>query len=321
MNSKMSKKLVETEFAYTECLTKPVILAVDDDRSQLIFLEAQLKKLGYDVVCAKNGYEALEIVHAQAASIAAILLDREMPGMNGLDVTLEIKKHPKWSRIPIIMQTGSGQSEQVKEGIDAGVFYYLIKPLKEELLKATVAAAIRESKQNSILKDEFQRHTSSFALMDRAHFTFSTLEEAEQLACFLAYLYPEPERVVQGITNLLHNAVEHGNLNIGYKEKSNLLLENRWREEVERRENLPENKSKKVEVSFKKSLKEFILTIEDEGAGFDYQSYLEVDPSRASSHNGRGIAIANAASFDSLEYNDKGNKVTAILHRENELTW
>ena len=79
--------------------------------------------------------------------------------------------------------------------------------------------------------------------MRQARFHFRTLEEAANLAYKIAACFPEPQKAAFGLNELMHNAVEHGNLGIGYDEKANLLRSGSWREEVERRLNFPENQA------------------------------------------------------------------------------
>ena len=63
------------------------------------------------------------------------------------------------------------------------------------------------------------------------------------------------------------------------------------------------------------------MKIIDTGKGFQWRKYMEIDPARAQDNHGRGIAQANAVSFDQLEYNDIGNEVTAFVSNEAELDW
>jgi anti-sigma regulatory factor (Ser/Thr protein kinase) len=67
-----------------------------------------------------------------------------------------------------------------------------------------------------------------------------------------------------------------------------------------------------VRVHFTKSASDCFLRIEDEGDGFNWREYLQVDTARATHNHGRGIAMANMISFDELRYNDRGNQVTAV---------
>ena len=105
------------------------------------------------------------------------------------------------------------------------------------------------------------------------------------------------------------NAVEHGNLGITYAEKTELVLGGRWHAEVDRRLALPENAPKKVEVHFSRRPAAFEVTIRDQGKGFDFSRYLDFDPRRLFDPHGRGIAMARADCFDSVEYQAPGNVV------------
>jgi anti-sigma regulatory factor (Ser/Thr protein kinase) len=82
--------------------------------------------------------------------------------------------------------------------------------------------------------------------------------------------------------------------------------------------NLPEYADKELTVIFEKKGDTYYLQVTDQGEGFNWKSFLEFDPSRASHNHGRGIAMANMIAFDRLVYNDKGNQVTAIMQSRDE---
>ena len=294
-------------------------LVVDDHKTMRAMLQAQLKSLGYNTSTACDGKEAWDIIQREYQTIDVVLLDREMPVMNGLEVVALMKANPKLKNIPVIMQTASDSPVQVQEGIDAGVFYYLTKPFNEAMLKSVLSAAIRELHQHKILQAELKLHHTSFNLLDTCRFYYKTLPEAEGLSCFLANCYPNPERVVGGLAELLINAVEHGNLGIAYTEKTWLIKTDTWHDEVMRRIDLPEFKEKRVEVLFSHADDGTYIRITDEGKGFDWKKFLEIDPSRSQDNHGRGIALAKAISFDSITYNAAGNRVTAFISDEAEL--
>lgn len=296
------------------------ILAVDDDRTTLLMLEAQLKSCGYEVITALSGEEALELARLHVERIDAVVLDRMMPGLDGLAVVNHFKHDEALRHIPIVMQTGSDSPQQIREGIDAGVFYYLTKPVQESVLQSVVAAALRERQQARLLTDQQSQRNLGFLLIDTCRFHFQTLPQAEALAVFLANSFPDPKRSVIGLAELLINAVEHGNLGIGYAEKTVLLNEGTWRNEVMRRSELPQYMNKRVEVLLQLKPEGVFAQITDEGEGFDWKSYLMIDPSRTTDNHGRGIAQANAQSFDSLRYNARGNQVLAAVYTAKEQT-
>jgi CheY-like chemotaxis protein len=301
-------------------MNKPLVLAVDDDRTLRMMLVSMLEALGYAVQEAQNGRQALDIILERKDEIDAILLDREMPVMTGLELIKHIKDNSELSELPIIMQTGSDSPENIKEGIDAGVFYYLTKPVNKEVLKSVLSAAIRESAQRRERAGALKKHQVSFNLIETCRFRFKTLSEAEYLASFLANCLPDAGRSVSGLAELLINAVEHGNLGITYAEKSQLIAEDGWIEEVERRLRDAKYKDRQVTATYRRRDEGWYITIADQGAGFDWKNYLYLDPARATDGHGRGIALANAMSFDRLSYNERGNEVTAFVGRDSSGT-
>lgn len=304
---------------YSEGLIK--VLIVDDERVVRSLMQSLIEDLGHDVDTAANGQEAMDKLSADKSGFDIVILDREMPRMDGLGVVARMKEDRDLRTIPIIMVTGSNRPEEIRQGINAGVFYYLTKPIDAEILKSVFASAQREVETQKILKKDLKKHKTSFNLIHSAIFELKTVSEAEDLSVFIANCFPEPERVITGLAELVINGVEHGNLGISYKEKTDLIKRGLWQAEADRRVILPENKHKKVRVTFCRKEAELYVKIEDEGKGFDWQRYLEVDPARAMDNHGRGIAYARAVSFDEIHYNAAGNIVTAIYRHEEKLEW
>lgn len=297
------------------------VLIVDDDRVMRMIVQRQIDDLGHETETAINGRKAMDILNADKSKFDIIVLDREMPEMGGLEVVARMKADMDLRKIPIIMATGSKRPEDIKKGIDAGVFYYLTKPIDGDVLNSVLISAVREVEMQKNLKRELKKHKTSFNLIHSATFYLRTIAEAEALAAFLANCYPDPERVIVGLAELITNAVEHGNLSISYEEKTDLVERGVWRKEVDRRLNLPGRMEKKVEVVFRRNDDGLYVRILDEGKGFDWRRYLEIDPARATHNHGRGIAQANAVSFDELRYNTAGNEVIAIVREAEELDW
>ncbi|MBU1565749.1 MAG: response regulator [Proteobacteria bacterium] len=293
---------------------KTTILAVDDNPAALRLIQLMLERGDYRVLTAVNGRDALAVLAANVDSIDIILLDRLMPEMDGLEVCEKIRADDKLRAIPIIMQTAAGRPQEIKEGIEAGVFYYLVKPLNSETLLSIVASArqkLRKYRQNE--HENLQRQ-ESLALVQSMKCFFKTTEEGDKLATFLAQFFPNPDLALPGISELFLNAVEHGNLAISYELKSELVQTNRWKEEVDKRLTDPLYRDRVVTVLLEKTDESCSLRIHDEGEGFSWEQYLHVDPSRATHNHGRGIAMANMMSFDELIFNVRGNQVTGIVY-------
>ena len=294
------------------------ILAVDDNPTSLRLLESILERKNFDVRTAVNGVEAMAILNEFHDTIDIILLDKMMPEMDGIEVCNAMKANEKLRYIPIIMQTAANHPEEISEGIAAGVFYYLTKPLNAEMLLSIVEAAGKQVRRHKLLRTEMERRKISFGLVQILKCTFKTLDEAEGLSIFLANYFDDPDRTLTGISELLVNAVEHGNLGISYEEKSTLVAEKKWQLEVTNRLEDPQYAERLVTVIFERKKDACYIQISDEGNGFDWKQFLEVDPSRAMHNHGRGIAMANMLCFSKLVYNDKGNQVTGIIKTEDE---
>lgn len=290
------------------------VLAVDDNPASLRLIQMMLERENYRVLTAVSGREAMDLLAGEGRNVDIILLDRIMPEMDGIEVCRRLKADEKLRAIPIIMQTAAGRPQEIKEGIEAGVFYYLVKPLVAETLLSIVASALSKFRKYRQDEHENEQRRGSIALVRSMKCVFRTVEEGEKLAVFLAQFFPDPDLVITGISELFLNAVEHGNLAISYDLKSELVRDNRWKQEVEKRLADPQYRDRVVTVVLKRSEDSCFLQIQDEGQGFDWEQYLHVDPGRATHNHGRGIAMANMMSFDELFYNVRGNQVIAVVH-------
>lgn len=295
------------------------LLAIDDDQLTLAMMEKGLTNKGHHVLTADSGEAGLSLLQRHVDAVEVVLLDRRMPGLDGIGVVRRMKADSELRQIPIIMLTGADSIAEMREGMDAGVFYYLVKPAEESVLDSVLAAALRETRQRRMLYDVLARHRCAAQFIETARFRCRTLADAELLSSFLAGCFPEPERVLTGVAELLVNAVEHGNFGVGYQAKGELLKLGEWENEIERRSVMPEHAEKYVEIVLQRKDDGTYLQITDMGEGFDWQAYLTIDPSRATHNHGRGIAQAVAQCFDELRYNPKGNQVLAkVAHAVEE---
>jgi len=294
------------------------ILIVEDDILSMGFMVAHIEKLGHNIHQAEDGEQALEYLRQNPDVIDVVLMDREMPNMDGLSAVQHMKADPALQDIPVIMVTGADSDQQIREGIEAGVFYYLIKPVDGAVMASVLDAALRENRQRKSLSDELGKHLAALPHISQCECLFQTLDEAEELAVFIAHLYPDPQQVLGGVVELLVNTIEHGNLGVGYERKTALIDSGQWQEEINRLARLPENRHKFAKAVFERKDDAISLTISDCGPGFDWERYMEIDFSRITDNHGRGIAQANLLSFNRLQYNEAGNTVTAYYALNDE---
>ncbi|UXY14931.1 response regulator [Chitiniphilus purpureus] len=286
------------------------VLVVDDEPFNLEILTEHLQDAGYDVVPAEDGEAAWNVLVRDHA-FDAVLLDRMMPRMDGMALLARLKQQPELADVPVVMQTAVGAAENVREGLAAGAYYYLIKPFQRDMLLAIVAAAVGSRQERQQLEAQIAEQALGYQLLYHGAFRLRSLVEARQLTLLLSQTCPDPQRVALGLSELLVNAVEHGNLGINYGEKTRLLQTGRWQEEVESRLAHPQFRDRWVQVEFSRGEDELIFVISDEGEGFDWKPFLEFAPERAFDPHGRGISMARMLSFDSVEYQGRGNQVVA----------
>jgi CheY-like chemotaxis protein/anti-sigma regulatory factor (Ser/Thr protein kinase) len=288
------------------------ILVVDDDMLNRDIIAERLDDPHYCLEMAENGAEAWDKLHHGNQAFDLVLLDRMMPVMNGMELLHKIKGDPRFKNLAVIMQTAAATPRQIQEGLAAGCYYYLTKPYKASSLICIVNVALEELRSNNLLRSAVSA-LPALSGSQNAEFQFSTLEETHRLSALLASHCPDPAGAALGLSELLTNAIEHGNLGISYTEKSQLKRDNRWEEEIIARLQQPQYRDKKALVSFTQTSDKVVFTIIDQGNGFNWQKYLDFDPERAFDPNGRGIAMAGKLAFTRLEYCGKGNHVIATI--------
>ncbi len=185
------------------------------------------------------------------------------------------------------------------------------------ILKSVVTAAAEFCEQVQTLRSDVARRQSAVGNIISGQFAIRTLDEARNLATMLALACPNSDLVVIGLQELLINAVEHGNLEITGEEKQDLIMEGRWRDEVERRLASEEYADRLVQVSFQRGARLIAITIQDDGMGFDYERH-EKEKGPVEGYRGRGIALARDMSFSSVAYLGRGNLVEATILLEAE---
>ncbi len=292
-------------------LTK--LLLVDDEEFMRLMTVQSLIDMGYAVDTASDGLEAWEKLQGNIAGYDLVLMDKNMPRMDGIALLKCLKADQRLKDLPVVMLTSAGQPEDISEGLANGAYYYLTKPAPQQILQSIINNALTEARNRWELQGLLSQHKTNLSILCRAEFSFQTLKQAKDLALLLADASMDPLRTVSGYSELLINAVEHGNLGISYQEKSQLLKEGRWTEEVERRLSCSAYANLKVNVILDKSPSACVVTITDQGQGFDWQKYTGFDANRAFDLHGRGIAMSKVLSFDNLEYQGKGNCVVVTV--------
>ncbi len=297
---------------------KGVVLVVDDEPLNLEILTEHLEEAGYEVSQAEDGIKAWVQLEADPYRFSAVLLDRMMPNMDGMGVLALMKEHPALDTLPVILQTAKASKNEILEGLEAGAYYYLTKPFDKATMLAIVKTAITDFNNHVGLQLEVSQALQTMSLLTEGEFSFRTIEEGRLIANYLAKIDPAASKAVIGLSELLTNSVEHGNLGITYQEKTDFVNNGVWQNEIERRLALPENLEKYVTLRFESKNNELSFLIKDQGDGFDWGTYLEISPDRIFDNHGRGIAMARVQSFDYLEYRNGGREVLTKINLDTD---
>jgi len=139
---------------------RTTILVVDDTPANIRVMVAVLEPLGYRVLGAESGAEALELVQRDRPDL--ILLDLMMPGMNGYEVCRRLRADPATSFLPIVMVTASNERDKVR-AIELGADDFLGKPLHHAELRARVQSLLRVKSYH----DTIERQAAELARWNR----------------------------------------------------------------------------------------------------------------------------------------------------------
>src|SRR5262245_42520017 len=135
----------ETSIPSAASLQRASVLVVDDSRTMRLSMIRAMNDLGFNNIKeAKNGRQALELVLKEPFDL--MLLDMEMPEMNGMEVLLALKNDPRLDGLPVIVISGTDQIETAVKCIEAGAEDYLPKPFKPTVLRARATSSIEKKR-------------------------------------------------------------------------------------------------------------------------------------------------------------------------------
>lgn len=118
------------------------ILSVDDSVTIRRIIQSSVDVLGFGFLEAGNGVEALTVLDREHADIALVLLDWNMPFMDGYTLLCKMKEDDRYRQIPVTMVTTEGEKSKIAQAIAAGATNYLVKPFSQEDLTTKIMESL-----------------------------------------------------------------------------------------------------------------------------------------------------------------------------------
>ena len=288
------------------------ILLIDSNQVSIEYLQNILNNSVYNLVNVEDSDTAFTMLSNNTDQFSVVILGQNIENSSAIRLLHQINSNSHLKIIPIIMEAYYGTIEEMEICIRAGARYILPKPIDKNMFLNLIQIAIRDQERYQYFESSVWETKPLNTLVD-ATFKIKKLYEAQILASLLANECPNPRLAIIGISEILINAIEHGNLGITYAEKTKLTQHADWVAEVEHRLSLPENDNKLVTVKFNKSQRHVNIRITDSGDGFDWRKYQELDSKRVMDNHGRGIIMARSLAFENMIYHGIGNDVECII--------
>jgi CheY-like chemotaxis protein/anti-sigma regulatory factor (Ser/Thr protein kinase) len=264
------------------------ILVVDDEEDVRETLSEMIKGLGYQVLIAEGGKEALEKIRTEKVDL--IITDLAMPKMNGLELIVRSKQNNP--NIPIAVISAFGSAENTTYALTRGAFSFIAKPFKLSQIKELVRKGkqLRELSLGTYTLLEWVKSQTEMVFPSQPTLFPSAILFALK-ECQWRGIEDDArlENVAICLEELLDNAFVHGNR---------------------------KDKDKRIKVKMAFDAEKFVLAVKDEGDGFNGESYLEkIREEHASMPEKRGLFIVDLL-MDDLRFSKKGSEATAVMYRE-----
>ncbi len=287
------------------------LLVIDPCRETQSRIAHHLQGRGVSVMAVSDPTAALLTIESAAPDL--VITDLFLPDGAGLSLVKELNSRP--DLCPIIAMADGAPEQMIVQALRLGAADYVHKPIMEDELAQALQRA--QNRVLGALTDLPGLRGSEYRLSmdsDPAHIpaVVSWLTKAT------ASMLPPVRRLhLQGaLQELLFNAIEHGNLEIGYQEKQKALVDGNYEELLTERlaQARLRDRSVAVQVVHDRGASVTVYRITDEGKGFQWRSLLSRahEACESEAANGRGIFLA-LAFFPSLTYNDRGNEVVLTV--------
>lgn len=283
---------------------------------------AALQKSGFDVEYAESSRRALEIMESRYREIGVVVLDVGTAMAESFNLAETIRCNSDYRSISVAtFSDNNTAAARIYAAAGLMPLYSLTYPINLKTLAVTLQGATADTQRKRDLATHVAGAAASFDILDSCRFSVRTLQDVERSAYMAASCFPQPARAIHGLEELLLNAVEHGNLEIGHAQKFELLKSGGWADEIQSRLDSENYSARKVDFAVVKRDGGTSAVITDQGPGFAWKSIMNGTSEDGQAIRGRGISRARLMSFDKITYNETGNRVVAFMRDTGDLDW
>ncbi len=289
------------------------ILLVDDEPLVREELGALLQDEGYEVITGSDGEEGIALFRKEAPDL--VITDVRMPRRDGLSLAVIIKQEDP--SVPVTVITGHGTESMAIEALRAGVTDFIKKPVRLDDLSAALARMEAARVPAGLAASELPPSVELVAHL----WTYRLKNDRDAIPPFVDGLLRRSSAGLDrmqalelslALRELVLNAVEHGNLELTYEEKTRALESGTLDALLAERAQQPPYCDRTVMIEVERRERRLSIRVRDQGRGFDWKKLPDPnDPMNLLAAHGRGVLLARL-SVDSLSYNEKGDEVTVV---------
>jgi CheY-like chemotaxis protein/anti-sigma regulatory factor (Ser/Thr protein kinase) len=289
----------------------PTILVADDVVADRRLVGAILEQdSDLEILYATDGADA--IAQVEMANPDLVLTDMRMPNMDGLQLVRAVRE--RCGSTPIVVMTSHGSEQLAADALAAGAASYVPKSESSSELLDTVRHVLALSTRRqpiSPVMAELKQSRTVYVIHNDSHLITSLVSHLQENVGQMG-ICDESEQIRFGVAveEALINAMIHGNLEIDSFVKERNLSE--FESLVNQRRCEPPYKDRKIEVEIELSPNEAVVTVGDQGTGFDPEILPDpTDPENLEKVSGRGVLLMRSF-MDKVEF----NRVTMTKHRK-----
>jgi len=287
--------------------SRTLLVVADNPDTQALILEHARAK-GHSVIAATN--PALGMTTFDMTQPDIVIMDLFLPDQEGMTLVKQIRE--RRPTCPVVLLTDAGHDDSTMEGLRAGALDYVQQPIHEEAFAQVLQRAIHSLPASVDDAPGVERLEYVLVMGPDPNYVESTVTWLIQ-GTAMGLMEARQLHLRAALQELVMNAVEHGCLEVRYRDKIEAMAKDQYDALIQQRQQDARFRDRRVTIRaiYEKPKQTLTYQIADEGKGFNWKSRgnLRLDACPTGDASGRGIFLTQSF-FPDLRYNERGNEVT-----------